>query len=485
MDYGYFRQFLDGLEGVSGYRFMIADPDGFPLLSEGPAGCLEGITELAVQIVRENAFRFVSSPGSFFAGVPLMHGSDVAGSLIACSNGNGQAEIGKQQVFKLEKLLVSVSSMMEEKWAAQRETEQMSQELAQLVEHIYLYSRIAPQIKTLSFSGGMLKELIGELLSTMRMEFVFSLFPGRPELDFMVGSRKMEGLPRFIQKLFACIPPDSPSLAENYFVLNDSRSVPAFAALHPDPFRFLAVRIQDKGKYYGWLGMASFNMRETFRRSELRLLISISEQVAGVITNSELYGELERFVINVVESLVAAIEAKDIYTRGHSERVNRYCLMIADEMGMEAPERSVLHWAAILHDVGKIGIPESILNKPGRLDDEEFLIIKSHPEKGFNILKPLAPLAKSLEGILHHHERFGGGGYPRGLKGEDIPFHARIIAVADTFDAVNSDRAYRSAKHPREALRIVEESAGTQLDPDIVRVFMKAFPSIISEDGEK
>jgi HD-GYP domain-containing protein (c-di-GMP phosphodiesterase class II) len=201
----------------------------------------------------------------------------------------------------------------------------------------------------------------------------------------------------------------------------------------------------------------------------------MAEQIAVVITNSDLYRDLERFVINMVKSLVYAIEAKDDYTRGHSERVCRYSLLMADRMGLNEERKKVLQWSSILHDSGKIGIPESILNKPWRLEDEEYQIIKNHPKKGHTILEPLEQLASSLPGMLHHHERYDGKGYPKGLKGKQIPLEARIIAVADTFDAMTSSRAYRPAKTAEEALEEIEKVAGSQLDPELVEVFKEVF----------
>ena len=223
------------------------------------------------------------------------------------------------------------------------------------------------------------------------------------------------------------------------------------------------------------MGLVSFNLAEIFRRSELRLLNSMAEQIAVVITNSDLYRDLERFVINMVKSLVFAIEAKDDYTRGHSERVCRYSLLMAERLGLDEEQKKVLQWASILHDSGKIGIPESILNKPKGLEDEEYQIIKNHPMKGHTILEPLEQLASSLPGMLHHHERYDGTGYPQGLKGKEIPLEARIIAVADTFDAITSDRAYRPAKSPEDALAAMQEVAGSQLDPDLVKVFKEVY----------
>jgi HD-GYP domain-containing protein (c-di-GMP phosphodiesterase class II) len=157
---------------------------------------------------------------------------------------------------------------------------------------------------------------------------------------------------------------------------------------------------------------------------------------------------------------------------------------MAERLQLDEAEKNILNWASILHDIGKIGIPESILNKPARLNDEEFNVIEGHPKKGHDILEPLEQLTSCLPSILHHHERLDGKGYPHGLKGEEIPFLARIIAVADTFDAITSNRAYRSAKAAEKALAIVEEVAGTQLDPVVVEAFKEVYETTLKAEFE-
>jgi len=275
----------------------------------------------------------------------------------------------------------------------------------------------------------------------------------------------------FAKRLIAAVPEDTASLKEHYIIVNDSRLAPGYRELHPDPYRALLVTIEDSKKFYGWIGVVSFNVHQIFRRSELRLIISIAEQVNVVITNTDLYNELERFIVDMVKSLVQAIEAKDTYTRGHSERVGHYSMLLADKMGLDREQKTNLQWAAMLHDVGKIGIAETILNKPGPLTADEYEKVKSHPSQGHAILKPLAPLKGAMPGILHHHERYDGKGYPDGLKGDDIPLLGRIIAVPDTFDAINSSRAYRKGSSVQKALEIVQSVAGSQLDARIVEPF--------------
>lgn len=182
-----------------------------------------------------------------------------------------------------------------------------------------------------------------------------------------------------------------------------------------------------------------------------------------------------------IESLAAAIDAKDKYTSGHSERVARYAEILAQHMGLPEERIEQLKFAALLHDTGKIGISEKVLNKPGRLDSEEFALMKKHPEVGANIIEGIKFLEDGYENILHHHERWDGKGYPRGLAGEDIPLGARIIAVADAFDAMTSDRPYRPALTYVEAYKEVLACSGSQFDPKVVDAFIKVFPDIRCE----
>jgi len=420
-------------------------------------------------------------------GVPLRNGGETVASLIAVDpslwrSSEPMSAPPWKKPGDLKAFLKGIATLLEDRWLSLKEMEKMAEELSQQLEDIYLYSRLSTEIKTLRFSHSMLEELNQKLQELMHTDLAFAKLPDRTEYNALaVRSTISEKLPDpkcFVDTLIRAIPQTASSLKESYFVVNDSRDIPGFSRFHPDPFRFLAVMIRHEEAFYGWLGLLSFNLKEIFRRSELRLLISVAEQVAVVISNTDLYRDLEQFVINVVKSLVYAIEAKDEYTRGHSERVSHYCMEMAERLDLDEDQKRDLQWASILHDVGKIGIPEAILNKAGKLESEEYAIIKEHPRKGYHILRPLDQLAGSLPGILHHHERYDGLGYPSGLKGEEIPLNARIIAIADTFDAIHSSRAYRPAGSREQALAIVREAAGIQLDPYLVEVFFQ----VVSRD---
>lgn len=177
--------------------------------------------------------------------------------------------------------------------------------------------------------------------------------------------------------------------------------------------------------------------------------------------------------LDLLDLIISTIEARDRYTAGHSKRVTNYALMIADALKLSDNEKELLKQACLVHDIGKIGVPESILNKPSSLTEEEYNIIKKHPLIGVEILSHFHHFVKLLPYIYHHHERIDGRGYPNGLKGKNIPLLARIIAVADTFDALTSDRPYRKAMPLQQAIKILQEVSGSQLDELIVSEFVK------------
>ncbi len=175
---------------------------------------------------------------------------------------------------------------------------------------------------------------------------------------------------------------------------------------------------------------------------------------------------------NIIFTLALALESKDPYSHGHSERVTDYALELARFLNLSEVDQVNIYRAAILHDIGKIGIPDAILNKPYALASEEWLIMKSHPERGETICSKLNFAREILPIIRHHHERYDGKGYPDGLSGENIPFLARLVSIADTVDAITSSRPYRSAGTFEEVLEELQKCAGTQFDPVLVNAFV-------------
>ncbi|MBP1153686.1 MULTISPECIES: HD-GYP domain-containing protein [unclassified Paenibacillus] len=182
---------------------------------------------------------------------------------------------------------------------------------------------------------------------------------------------------------------------------------------------------------------------------------------------------LGQFSIALIDSLAQSIEVRDSYTSGHSHRVGDMSVRIGERMGLETDDLMRLKWSAMLHDIGKIGISESILNKEGKLTDDEYRLMKQHPELGRRILKDLPYAELILGGVMHHHERMDGKGYPYGLSGDQIGLQARIIAVCDVWDAITSKRSYRDAMSYHDALKIMESGRGSQFDPLVLDHFLE------------
>ncbi|HUQ68116.1 MAG TPA: HD-GYP domain-containing protein [Planctomycetaceae bacterium] len=256
----------------------------------------------------------------------------------------------------------------------------------------------------------------------------------------------------------------------------------------------VAVPLMHSQARYGWLialnrvvpptmrPRAPSDLRsEEFGTYEAGLLATAASMLAGHSRNVELFRAEESLRVSVIETITGALDARDPYTCGHSRRVGELGVEIARRQGFTVAECERMYVTGLLHDVGKIGIPDAILKKADKLTDDEFDVIRQHPAIGHAILSPLKGLAYVLPGVLHHHERVDGRGYPHGLAGDDIPLMARILAVADSYDAMTSSRAYRNAMPSEKAIGILREHAGTQWDRDAVAAFLDSRPA--TSDG--
>jgi HD-GYP domain-containing protein (c-di-GMP phosphodiesterase class II) len=247
-------------------------------------------------------------------------------------------------------------------------------------------------------------------------------------------------------------------------VLIDNR--PAGAAGNA-PRRVIAVAADSQGAN-GWLVAVDPLDGRPFAQGEVELLQPAASLIVSQQTNARLYADLKELLFGVIRSLTSAIDAKDPYTSGHSERVARIAVRLAEELGMPAIQRSDLYLMGLLHDVGKIGIDDSVLKKAGPLTPAEYRLIQSHVEIGVHILTDLRKLHHLLPGVRHHHESLDGTGYPDGLAGDAIPLEARILAVADSFDAMSSTRPYRRRLTPMQIDQVLRKGAGIHWDPRIV-----------------
>lgn len=225
----------------------------------------------------------------------------------------------------------------------------------------------------------------------------------------------------------------------------------------------------------GVINVERTRVSRPYKKEDVELLCTFADETVACFENAILFETLQNAYYDTIKALVIAMEKKDPFMQGHGERVARYSVKIGQAMGLNADEIKVIRYFSILHDIGKIGVPEKILTKPGKLSTYEWEYIKKHPEIGENIIEPIEFLQPVRSLLRHHHEWYNGMGYPDGLKGEDISIAARILAIADAFDAMQAERPYRKAYSKQKALEEIKKCSGTQFDPDIVDVFVKVF----------
>ncbi|WP_153556076.1 HD-GYP domain-containing protein [Roseimaritima sediminicola] len=315
---------------------------------------------------------------------------------------------------------------------------------------------------------------------------------GTDAQDAFVCAYRLGDLPidldRFQDLLTACpIPLGQP------FVCNATEPLAASGATF-GMRNFILVRISRSGTEFGWLlvanraviGTGATDLRVNasclngweFGTFEAGIVNAAAVMLGTHARNSQLFCEREDLLLGVVRALINAVDAKDAYTCGHSDRVALFAQRIARKMNLSAVECERIYMAGLLHDIGKIGIPDQVLCKAGRLSDAEYETIKQHPEIGYSILRHVKQLEYVLPGVLHHHESYDGKGYPHGLAGQQIPVYGRVLAVADSFDAMTSTRSYRKAMPHAKAIAILTEGAGTQWDPAAVQGLLEALPEI-------
>jgi len=236
---------------------------------------------------------------------------------------------------------------------------------------------------------------------------------------------------------------------------------------------FVSVPLAIQGKVSGMLNVFSFTPGRLFQEGQRKSLRVLASRAASAVERARLHGELKSVFLQTIEAFAFAIDAKDPYTHGHSRRVTQYCGWTATVLGLEQSEVERIRHAATLHDVGKIGLRLESLNKPGPLTEEEVRIFRTHPQKGCKILAPIGFFQNLMPIIYHHHEHYDGQGYPEGMSGEEIPLGARVLAVADAYDAMTSDRSYRKAMTEEKAANELKEFAGRQFDPQVVDAFLQ------------
>jgi len=260
------------------------------------------------------------------------------------------------------------------------------------------------------------------------------------------------------------------------YIINDLRKEKHYKYPHFAAERRLrslvTVPLVQKNKIIGVLSIYNANVGK-YAREDVQLLSMLAGQAAIAIENAKLFEQAETGYLNTIKTLSNIIDAKDSQTYGHSERVMKYCMEVADALKLPGHEKDILKYSSLLHDIGKIGIDIGVLRKPSKLNEEEWKVMFMHPVVGSGIVSQIGFLDNLAPIILHHHERYDGKGYPSKLKGEKIPLCARILSVVDSYESMASDRPYRRALSFKKIKEELMKGSGTQFDPKIVKVFLK------------
>lgn len=496
IDFQSIERMLSHLSGLLNISVDIKNPDGETMMCSDDRtlrmGCL--IRDAATGTCgadRLDLFRQVEKSGkrtvqtkyedTEIIGIPIECNKELVGILCACSGAGEGSMLHRAEAF-LEEIANRISYEIENQF----ETEYLTRELSDRYEEVNLIYDVGKEIGRIGASEKAVKFIAEHSQQALETDAAVVYVPERDILEVVCPASS--GLPYNIH--------DTSLIAEIYEVIVKRSSLADLMTVHivldrtcvdtlpvellNGATEILAAPIKLKASLSGTLFIINVNRQSAFDRGDMRMLTSLAEQISMVITNAELYQNLKDFLLNMIKTLVYSIEAKDAYTRGHAERVSTLVMKIAEEMDLSPESKEALSWAAILHDIGKIGVPEKILNKAGKLTEEEFRCMKEHSEKGYEILKPIDQLNDSLSAIRHHHERYDGTGYPSGLKGEEIPLYARIIALADTYDAMTSTRSYRANRSHEDAIAEIVSVKGKQLDPELVDIFIKLSESISS-----
>lgn len=390
-----------------------------------------------------------------------------------------QMEVCVRRVLRERQLFVE-NILLKKEVEGKARLEKINQELLYKVEELNVLNRIMSDVATVSHSSDVYKRIVEMTVELTRADtsrfFLVNEMQRKPfeVAAFPESNPNPEGSD---PSLFDVQPAVQELIMEIFedeipLLISDNKGARGLPA---DILSFMVVPLKIQGKVFGILTASIEQGANRFTDKELYYLSFMTQRAAYAIENLALYEHINRGLMTTLNAFVKAIEARDTYTEQHSNRVTAIAVRIGKAMGCDDEEIDILNIAGPLHDIGKIGIRDDILLKPGRLTEQEFEKIKEHPDIGANIIGQLGMWDEHQRIIRHHHERYDGTGYPDGLNGEDIPHLARILSVADAFDAMASDRAYRRKMPIEKVLSILQDGAGSQWDPHCVEMFLKLF----------
>jgi len=466
-------------------------------IHESGGGCMDRVHEIAARVSEDGSpVATCLSSGCSIVAVPIRKRRRIVGTVVACWPGRlwqdgefvarrcDELHLDHQMLSTMacktcdrnqqtcEELLSWLEWVVENEQAlhvANNELATLSTNLSTTYEELSLLYSISGSMRVTQSPEAFLQAVCEEVREVMNLSAAAAVLNAHPPAvheDTVVIAGDL-GLTKEQVMLLAATQ-IMPMLAEkNNVVVENNFHWTANPELGKQVRNIVAMPLMGENT----LGMLlAFNKESVdFNSVDIKLMNSIGNQATVFLTNNMLYADLQDLLMGVLHALTATIDAKDPYTCGHSNRVAIISKRLAESMGLSAQRVQQIYLAGLMHDIGKIGVPESVLCKPGRLTDEEYDAIKKHPGLGAKILGGIRQLDDVIAGILCHHERLDGRGYPQGLSGEEVPLDARIIGLADCFDAMSSDRTYRKALPLEAVVGEVQKCSGTQFDPEVVK----------------
>lgn len=389
-----------------------------------------------------------------------------------------QMELTLKRILK-ERVLFVENLILKEEVERQERLKRMNTELLERVEEVNTLNRVMEDFSSIDSSHGIFNKVVDLGVEELKADKVFFHIYSDQDKSMVLAASSDCGIEDgTVRSLFG----KALSKSANEFILDvlNKNHDPCLMS-EPEKNKYLddvihsliVVPLKIRDKVFGVVSAFSFREDKLFNEKDIYYLSFIARKAATAIENIALYETIYDNLFSTLYAFVTALEARDQYTRKHSIRVAEYGHMIAREMGCTKEELDVIRFAGGLHDIGKIGIQDDILLKTGRLTDEEYKKIKEHPVIGADIISKLGLWDQEMGIIRHHHEHFDGKGYPDGIKGEQIPKLARILSVADSFDAMTSDRAYRKKLEKNKVIDIIKKESGTQFDPQVVEAFLR------------
>lgn len=373
----------------------------------------------------------------------------------------------------LAEALEDVCASIADEYQAKSELNSMAGELSERYEELHLVYAVDRQVREMTEGTDIFEGLLQSWAEHMDADVAAFV---RPRDNLCVSATNLSAPIHNLDLVLVEMRGDLYRFAHSSrqaVVINEADD-PRRAYIFTDmPFKILCCPVFEGKSVVAIMVLINHQAKADFRNSDRKLGEVLANHLSSLSRMHGMLQETSKFNEQMAAALIEAVEAKDPYTRGHSERVHHIAMEIGRAMQLPPRELDNLFWGSLLHDVGKIGIPDAVLCKPGRLTRDEFTFIMVHPERSYEILRHIDRLQGAVPGARHHQEKYDGSGYPHGLAGHDIPQNARIIAVADTYDSITSSRAYRAGRSHEVALAEIARCAGTQLDPMIISVFQQ------------